>query len=84
MTLVLHILIALSSVILTTLTYIAPTQAKLRISYGLIGATVVSGTYLILTSSAHMLQACVTGLLYVAFMTVGVVAARRKLVLRTK
>jgi hypothetical protein len=84
MTLLLHIIIALSSVALTTITFIAPSRAKLRISYGLIGATLVSGAYLVLTSSAHMLQACVTGLLYVAFMTVGVIAARRKLVLRTK
>lgn len=77
--LALHILIALTSLGVTTWLFIAPSTAKLQASYGLAGATIVSGTFLVLSSSAHILQTCMTGLLYLGTVTVGIVLARQKL-----
>lgn len=77
--LLLHILIALTSVVFTTYLYFAPTQTKLNASYGLVGLTVATGTLLIVTTGVPILKTCITGLLYVAAMSVVIVMARRKL-----
>jgi len=77
--LLVHIAIALLSVAFSTYLYFVPTRAKLRASYGLVGLTVASGTYLVVASQAAMLRTCMTGLLYVGVMTVVIAAARNKL-----
>jgi hypothetical protein len=77
--LLLHITIALLSVAFSTYLYFVPTRVKLRVSYGLVGLTVASGTYLVVASQAAMLRTCMTGLLYVGVMTVVIAAARNKL-----
>lgn len=79
MILPLHIVIAMLSVLFTTYLYLRPTRLKLRVSYGLVSATLVSGTYLVLSMQAHMLQACITGLLYVSGTCIGIALARGKL-----
>lgn len=80
MILTVHILIAVSSLLLALYTLFVPTQKKLSISYGLIGLTVVSGTYMILATPSHMMQACASGLTYLAVVFVMIAFARRKLV----
>lgn len=77
--LILHIAIALFSVGFSTYLYFSPSRVKLRVSYGLVAATVASGTYLVVVSQAAMLRTCMTGLLYVGVMTVVIAAARNKL-----
>jgi hypothetical protein len=79
MLVILHIITALISVAYSTYIFIAPSKTGLRINYALIGLTTLSGTYLIVSKPAHMLETCSVGLLYVGFVTVGVVVARRKL-----
>jgi len=82
MILLAHILIALASVGIASLTYFKPTTARLGASYGLILATIASGTVLIVTSPATLLHACVSGLLYVtviSIMTIATHARVRKL-----
>jgi len=79
MILLLHITIALASVGLTTYAFFNPSQVKLHASYGLVALTLISGTYLVVSSGAHILQACVTGLMYVGAVSVGLVAVRYKL-----
>ena len=78
-----HIIIALGSILATSITYAMPSKALLRVSYAMIASTLLSGTLLIVTSPVHMLQVCISGLTYVALVTVGVLAARRKLALRS-
>lgn len=78
MTLLLHILIALISVAFTSFVFVSPTSGRLKVSYALIGLTLASGTYLVLTSPAHMIQACVSGIVYVTLMTAMVMAAHRR------
>jgi hypothetical protein len=81
MALILHILIALTSIAATTYTYFAPTHRRLHFSYGLIALTIVSGTYLVFIHPAHLASACASGTLYLCGVTVGLLLARRKLAL---
>ena len=82
MILLTHILIAISSIIYTTLLVIRPSQTKLRTSYILIAATLASGTYLTVLNPVHMLQTCTTGLVYIVVVSAGVFIARRQLIKR--
>jgi hypothetical protein len=79
MVLLLHIIIALSSVGFTTYLFFAPTRTKLRASYTLIAMTLVSGTYLVVSTKANLIRACATGLVYVAATSIVVAYSRHKL-----
>ena len=79
MMLILHISIALLSVIYTAFVYFAPSKAKLNGSYALVAMTVASGTWLIIANPAHMVQSCITGLVYLGVIFFGIALARRKL-----
>ena len=79
MIVLLHVLIALSSMAYTGYVYLSPSKAKLNASYGLVAATIGSGTYLVWTTHAPMLEACVTGLVYLGIVLVGIAAAHHKL-----
>lgn len=79
MIVLLHVIIALSSMAYTTLMYVAPSKNKLKISYGLIGLTLASGTYLVVSTHAQMLSSCMTGLIYLGIVSAGILAARHKL-----
>lgn len=79
MLLLLHITIALVSLILATITFIAPSTTKLRTSTAFIGLTLASGVALVFASPAVLLHVCVSGIVYVSLATVAVVFARRKL-----
>jgi hypothetical protein len=75
----LHVIIALASVILTTFTYFAPSIVKLRLSYVLVTMTLTSGFFLVWSEPTHMVQSCVTGIAYIGVVSIGIVAARRRL-----
>lgn len=79
MLLLLHIIIAVASIAYTTYLFIAPSTAKLRTSYSLVAATIASGTFLVIINPAHIVQACMAGLLYICVILVAIVAAQRKL-----
>ena len=77
--LLLHIIIALSSVIFTGYTSFTPSKSKLQKAYLLVGLTLATGTYLLLTKPTHMVQTCITGLVYIGLVTVALVFARHRL-----
>jgi hypothetical protein len=79
MILVAHILIALSSVVYTTYVFVAPSEARLKLSYGLIAATVGSGTLLVISMPSHLVSACYSGLAYLAIMLVAIAGVRYRL-----
>ncbi len=83
MFLILHITIALSSLVQTGFLLLAPSQRKLTSTYVFLGATIVSGSYLIITKPAHMMQTCVEGLLFIGFTIGGIIIAQRKLAKET-
>ncbi|HET7059702.1 MAG TPA: hypothetical protein VFH99_00050 [Candidatus Saccharimonadales bacterium] len=78
MIVLLHVLIALSSVAWTTHLYFSPTRRKFYAAYGFIGATLASGTYLVISTHSPLLSSCVTGLVYLGVVSSGVFAAHRK------
>lgn len=77
--LVFHILIALSSIAYTGLTYLSPSAKKLKISYVLVVATFITGTYLVVLKPSHMVSSCITGLFYLGIISVGIYSAHHKL-----
>lgn len=78
--LLLHIIIALASLGMTAFAYVNPSARHIQVSVGLVGLTVASGTYLVLSMPAHLVEVCFMGLLFVGVSLVGIVAANRKLV----
>jgi len=79
MILLTHILIAVASLISTTWLAFTPSKAKFYTSYALIGLTLASGTYLVISLHAPMLKTCLTGLVYLSVAVGGVVVAHYRL-----
>jgi hypothetical protein len=74
-----HVLIALSSIVLSGIALFAPSLFRMRLSCGLVALTLVSGTYLVISTHAKMLQACVTGIIYLGIVTAGLAGAYYRL-----
>jgi hypothetical protein len=72
--LLIHIVIALASVAIASVTFFKPSIKRLFASYGFILATVASGTYLIFTMSGSILKSCLTGLFYVTVVSIITIA----------
>ncbi|MBX4197434.1 hypothetical protein KW801_02665 [Candidatus Saccharibacteria bacterium] len=79
MLLVAHIIIALGSIAASTASLIAPSLNRLRLSYGLVAATLASGTYLVISTHAQILSSCITGLAYTGLVLSLITVARYKL-----
>lgn len=79
MSLLVHLFFALTSVAHATYVGFFPSQRQLQLSYGLMAGTLISGTYLVVSSGAHMLSACLSGLAYVGFVSVLLAIAQRRL-----
>lgn len=84
MALVLHVIIALASIAWTGYVFFAPSKTGLELSYALVALTLATGTYLVWSAHAPLLQACVTGLAYLAVVFSGILAARYRLAHATK
>ena len=84
MLVLIHVLIALSSVAETTYLFFSPSKAGFNVSYGLIASTLGSGTYLVIRAHSPMLQSCTTGLIYIAVVTTGLALAHRRFAAQTK
>lgn len=82
MPLIIHIIIALSSIIYTTHVYFQPSRQKLYGSYVLIAATLGSGAYLVISTHSSLLSSCVSGLVYLGIALSGTFFAYRKLAKR--
>lgn len=79
MILLTHILIALASLVFAAIAFIRPTRSRLHLSYLLTGLTIATGTYLVISAPAHMIQSCLTGLVYLGVITTAIVSAQHKL-----
>lgn len=76
---VLHIAIALASIILTTVAYFAVLAWALRGAYISAVLTLLSGTYLVWAAPSHMLHVCLAGVVYLVIVSIGIVLARGRL-----
>jgi len=79
MLLALHILVAIASVAYSSFIFFKPSEDGLKITYWLMFATLSSGTYLVIVSHARLVESCVSGILFVSIVSIGIVRATRKL-----
>lgn len=79
MVMLFHIIIALLSMLHAAYMYLRPSRMKLSAAYGMVALTLASGTYLVMSSPAHMAQACMMGIVYLGIVTASIVATRNKL-----
>ena len=79
MILLIHVLIALSSIVYTTYLFIFPVLSRFRVAYMLIGSTLITGTFLVISTHSNLLQACTTGLAYLGVVSFGIAVARKRL-----
>jgi|GEM_PF-5794857 hypothetical protein len=73
--LVTHISIAVLSLGWTAYLLVRPAQRRFYVSYGLMAATLVSGAALVFVAHGNVLQATISGLLYLAVAGLGTWAA---------
>lgn len=74
-----HIILAITGIVITTFLLLAPTKKRLNLSGLFLAGTLITGTILVISSPAHMLQSCIMGLAYTAFVVGGIAIARKKL-----
>lgn len=79
MILLFHIFVAISSLVLSGITYLRPTKSKLHISYGLVVVTFITGFYMVFSKPVHILNTCITGLVYLGIVSMAIFSAQRKL-----
>ena len=83
MIILLHVGVALLSILYTTLLFFKPARHKFYPAYGLIGFTLASGTYLVVSTHAQVLGACMSGLIYLAGVSVGLAGAHHRLIMQS-
>jgi len=79
MSLIIHLICALSSIIITSLAVFSPTKSKLNLSSASVAATLATGTYLVVSTHSNLLSSCMTGLFYLSATGAGIAAARYRL-----
>lgn len=84
MLLLIHIIIALSSLLYVTVLCIKPAERAFFAAYALIVSTLASGTALVFSLQAPLLRSCMSGLLYLAAASFGVFIARQRLMAAQK
>jgi hypothetical protein len=67
MLVLIHVIIALSSLTFATYLLARPSKRKFAVNYALIAATLGSGTYLVVSTGAPVFTACMSGLAYTLF-----------------
>lgn len=83
MLVLLHVSIAISTLIYTGYVFFRPSKPKIYISYTLVGTTIASGTALVIVKNANLISACITGLLYLAVTLPFILTAHRRLAKET-
>ncbi|MDB5167584.1 MAG: hypothetical protein JWN26_729 [Candidatus Saccharibacteria bacterium] len=79
MVILIHVIIALTSIVIASLAFLRPTMKKLLVSYGFIFATIATGSYLLVTIPSHILESCLTGLFYLTVVSMATIATHVRL-----
>lgn len=72
--LIIHIAIALSSLIVASIVFFKPSIKRIGISYGFILGTVASGAALLIANPSNLLHTCLSGLFYLTIVTLITIA----------
>jgi hypothetical protein len=78
----LHVLIALSSIVYAAYLLIWPSKNKLIAASSLVGLTIVSGTVLVITTHTPLMSVCTIGLVYLGGMSMALIISYYKMVRR--
>ena len=76
--LILHITVALASLISAGIALISPTAGKLKVSYALVAGTLLTGTLLVLLQPVNLPRVCISGLVYLALAGLTLTWAQRR------
>ena len=79
MIILIHVIIALSSIAVASFVYFKPSIKRLAVSYMFIIGTVGSGTFLLLSSPGNLLKSCLVGLLYLTVVSIVTIASHMRL-----
>lgn len=79
MLLLFHITAAFGSLAAAGLSYAGPSRQRLRATYLLTAGMLISGTVLVIQNTAHLVEACVMGLVLLGVITFASVSAQNKL-----
>lgn len=79
MLLLLHIITAFLSLLFIGVGILMPSKLRLRLSYYLVGMTLLSGTVLTFSRVSHLASICITGLIYICVAAIGLVLTKRRL-----
>lgn len=80
---ILHVVLAISSLVFASINYFRPGKGKMQASYGLAAGTLISGVSLILLNNASVLRTCLSGIIFFAAVSALNIAASRKLALQS-
>jgi uncharacterized membrane protein HdeD (DUF308 family) len=81
--LIIHISIALLSILSSIFLFFKPAKAILYITYSLVAMTFTSGTILVISAHSSIQHACISGIVYLAVVLVVIIPAQNKLKLQT-
>ena len=73
--LLIHIIIAISSIIVASIIFFKPSLKRFYVSYGLIVATVATGTGLLILNPSNILHTCLSGLFYLTVVSIITIAS---------
>ncbi len=79
MLIIIHVVLALTSLILSMANYFKPSAGELKSSYTLAGTTLLSGVLLIVVNHASVLHTCITGIIFFCIVSFLNETARKKL-----
>lgn len=79
MLILLHVMAALAGLGSAGFSAIKPSKLSFRFTYGLVGLTFASGTYLVISAHANLVQTCISGLTYLGFIFIAMAIAHRRL-----
>lgn len=79
MIILIHVIIAIASIVIASFTFFRPAIKRLIVSYGFILGTVATGTYLLVAYPSHILESCLMGLSYLTVVTIATIAAHVRL-----
>lgn len=77
MLLVLHIFIAISGLVAASVNLVKPSSAAYKTTVGLTAGTIGTGAILTIVNPAHLVQTCLSGLVYTTIV-IGLTALARK------
>lgn len=78
--LIIHIIIAISSILLSTASWFKVSHRLLNININLVFLTLFTGVLLVFSNSANLAPACLSGILYLSIVSFNLYFAHKKLV----